>query len=400
MKTLAESAIQNSFKNKAILAPISDDEGHAFVTYRVDRSLHSPDIFEEIAIGQSLGAWDERFVDRTQLEQKVIKIISIVEDANCYRGTLAFPQTLWHGRLSWLLTLMYGKMSFYRGVCLERLSFNSHCFTSERLTGPRVSLSDVRLRTGAPANKPLLMGILKPNVAMSDDAISELYAEVAQAGVHLVKDDEIRHDADFRDTLKRIEKVANRKSKEKLKTLYVAHAPIDRCAYADLKDWSLQLQNAGADALLINVWTVGIQLLQELRSVTTLPLMAHPALAGALGQGFEGDAISPQTSMGSLVRAAGADLTLFPSPYGKIGLPKTAALAIASACKEQWEAQVLSTTPVPSAGIKPEHVEQACGDFGSDFVLNAGTAIFASGRSVAESARDFLGRLEAYRYAL
>jgi 2,3-diketo-5-methylthiopentyl-1-phosphate enolase len=128
-------------------------------------------------------------------------------------------------------------------------------------------------------------------------------------------------------------------------------------------------------------------------------LVAHPALAGALGKGLPTDGICPSVSMGSFMRAAGADLTLFPSPYGKIGLPKLIAQKIALICNESWPAEIGATIPVPSAGIKPEHVSSACGDFGRDFILNAGTAIFASGRPVADSVKDFLVRLETFNDA-
>ncbi|MEN9826057.1 MAG: hypothetical protein RI953_1802 [Pseudomonadota bacterium] len=386
-------------KKKAIIVPPSVSEAHALVTYRVDKKIHGPEIFEEIAIGQSIGAWDERFVEQQILQTKVAKIVSSSEDEIFLRATIAFPHQLWHGRLAWLLTLVFGKMSFYDGVCLEKLEFESDCFATDGLTGPKVSLEDLRIQTGAQSNRPLLMGILKPNVAMSADALANLYAEVGHAGVHLVKDDEIRHDENFNDILRRIEKVATKKQKDGLKTLYVVHAPLNAQAFADLGKWSKSLESAGADALLVNVWTAGLEALQNLREVTQIPLVAHPALAGAFGNGSSTDSISPGVAMGSLIRAAGADLSLFPSPYGKIGLPKSAAVEIARECTKDLQAKVLPTTPVPSAGIKPEHVELACADFGRDFILNAGTAIFASGKSVADAAKEFLTRLEVFSHA-
>ncbi|MFZ9519928.1 MAG: RuBisCO large subunit C-terminal-like domain-containing protein [Silvanigrellaceae bacterium] len=382
-------------KNKAILVSPSNNEAHAYATYRVDKKIHTAEIFEEIAIGQTIGAWDERFVEKQVLQEKVAKIVSIGEDEHFLRATIAFPRQLWHGRLAWLTTLVFGKMSFYKGVCLEGLDFDPRCFSEGGLSGPKVSLDMLREQTGANAGRPLLMGILKPNVAMGADSLANLYTEVAHAGVHLVKDDEIRHDESLNDTLKRVEKVAERKQKEHLKTLYVAHAPINVQACANLAGWSKSLQDAGADALLVNVWTAGLEALQSLREVTRIPLVAHPALAGAFGLGSSTDAIAPRVALGSLMRAAGADLSLFPSPYGKIGLPKPTTIEIAHECTKELDAKVLSTTPVPSAGIKPEHVEMACADFGQNFILNAGTAIFASGKSVADSAREFLNRLEA-----
>lgn len=381
-------------RNKFISADNKTHSGHALVSYRADKNIHGPEIFEEIAIGQTLGAWDERFVDQIILKNKVAKVIGIFETENFIEATVAFPYELWHGELSWLLTLIFGKMSFYPGISLQELSFEENCFSRGELQGPLHTIANLRKNLSCSDRAPLLMGILKPNVAMSANALADLYAEVAQAGVHLVKDDEIRHDDSFETTLRRVESVANRKAKDKLKTLYVVHAPIRQHALSSLKDWSSKLKDAGADALLINVWTAGVGTLQLLRKETQLPLVAHPALAGALGQGIQSDAIDPSVLLGTLMRAAGADLTLFPSPYGKIGLPKETTQKICNTCRTPWPQGILQCIPVPSAGIKPEHVELACQDFGTDFILNAGTAIFANGNSVADSVREFLNRLE------
>jgi 2,3-diketo-5-methylthiopentyl-1-phosphate enolase len=386
-------------KNKAIAPERKGDSSHALASYRVDKKIHRSDIFEEIAIGQTLGAWDERFVDAALLQSRVAKVMAITESENFLEATIAFPWELWHGELSWLLALVFGKMSFYPGVSLSSLAFEEGCFKSKKISGPVHSIQSLRRRFSTTTSAPLLMGILKPNVAMSAEALADLYSEVAHSGVHLVKDDEIRHDDSLETTLRRIEKVANRKAKENLQTLYVVHAPMNAEAFASLHDWSLKLANAGADALLVNVWTSGLGALQNLRAVTKLPLVAHPALAGAMGQGLNSDSIDPAVMLGTLMRAAGADLTLFPSPYGKIGLPKSTTQRISEACRAPWPANIQPTIPVPSAGIKPEHVALACQDFGQDFILNAGTAIFASGQSVADSAREFLEKLETFSRA-
>lgn len=382
-------------KNRNILIQNKTDEPHALVSYRARKSEHGPEIFEEIAIGQTIGAWDERYVSQDVLRAQVAKVLSVEESEEFLEATIAFPLALWSGDLSWLLTLIFGKMSFYHGVSLVKLEFERGCLAQGSCIGPQTTLNTIRERVGQSSNAPLLMGILKPNVAMTSEALSDLYAEVGQAGVHLVKDDEIRHDSNFELTLQRIERVAARKSKEGLRTLYVVHAPITSDALTNPEKWSRQLEAAGADALLVNVWTCGIGVLQSLRRATKLPLVAHPALAGALGHGSEADAIAPSVLLGTLMRAAGADLTLFPSPYGKIGLPVTTAKELAQQCREPWHDDFGATIPVPSAGIKPEHVELACRDFGQDFILNAGTAIFASGHSVADSAKKFLDKMEA-----
>lgn len=359
-------------KNKVLLeAPLEDRT--ALATYRIATSTHDKSIVEEIALGQSLGAWEPRLAPESRLKEKVARIIDFKVEDGYYFATIAFPHSLWLGRLNFLLTHVFGKMSFYNDIQLWDLELSDSCYDNKNLTGPLVSTEALREKTGAAKNAPLLMGILKPNVAMDDDTIVRLYSEAAEAGIHLLKDDEIRHDINLDTTLKRVEAVAKCAQKNKFTTLYVAHLQLgSTLSRGDVK----RFEDAGAMAFLVEPWTSGLQCLQDLRSLTKLPIAAHPALAGAFGFDSQSARIHPRVTLGRCVRAAGADLSLFPSPYGKIGLTKHDALAVSQACTTQPQ-KLLATTPVPSAGIKPEHGPQARADFGNDFILNAGTAIFS-----------------------
>lgn len=377
-------------KNRALLSELTD-EPHALASFRIDASRHEPGLIEEIALGQSVGAWDERFVDKETLERKVARIVTFETRDGFHWATVAFPWNLWHGQLGWLLTLLFGKMSFFEGVQLADVWFQTTCFAENRLPGPSHGIASVRAMTGAAPNTPLLMGILKPNVAMSADAICNLYQECAEAGVHLVKDDEIRHDASEKYVLERVSTVASLRAQRNFKTLYAVHLQISSGVE---ESFVRALENAGATALLVNTWTAGLGALQKLRSLTRLPILAHPALAGAFGFREHTATIHPRVTLSRLPRAAGADFSLFPSPYGKLGLPRDIAVDIAQCCttKEGWP--INETIPVPSAGIRPEHGPMARADFGFDFVLNAGTGIFASKTSVRDSVAAF--RRELY----
>lgn len=378
-------------QHKELLSPIGN-EPHAFAKFIIDAKKYPATIIEEIAIGQTLGAWEEQFVSKQVLIAKVAKIIDYSKDENFHTVTLAFPINTWQGKLSWLLAILFGKMSFYENIQLNSVWFSKDCFAEGILQGPKWNADLLRLKTGAFANQPLLMGILKPNVAMEDQKICDLYLQAAEAGLHLLKDDEIRHDQSFTATLKRTELIATTANKRNLKTLYAVHFQLD-CLH--FKEQLRAIENAGAQALLINTWTSGIDFLQEMRKLTTLPILSHPALVGAFGIRTHASTIHPRVTLAQFLRAAGADLSLFPSPYGKLGLDKEVALDIAQNCRQMndhW--QINPTIPVPSAGIKPEHAMQAKKDFGKDFVLNAGTGIFANMNGISTSIKQFKEELD------
>lgn len=372
-------------KNKSLL-DTSTHEAHAFVKYRVQYAQYNESILEEIAIGQSLGAWETSHVSEKILKQKVAKIVEFKKFETYFEGTIAFPWNLWHGNLSWLLTIIYGKMSFYPGIQLNSINFSLDC----KLNGPKNSLEDIRKLLDLKMNGPLLMGILKPNVAMEASKIRDLYEQAADAGIHILKDDEIRFDNDENEILKRISLVAEIKRKKNLKTLYAVHLQVSGTNYINLLK---RCEDSGADAFLINTWICGLDTLQNIRNHTQLPIFSHPALVGAFGFDEHSSSIHPRVTMAQLIRAAGADFSLFPSPYGKLGLPKNIALEIANECLNEGSTHFKPMTPVPSAGIKPSHAPLAKEDFGQNFVLNAGTGIFSGPKTIQENIYEFQTQL-------
>src|SRR4029077_9107324 len=80
-----------------------------------------------------------------------------------------------------------------------------------------------------------------------------------------------------------------------------------------------RLAKQGAQCFLLNVLSYGYGVLEELRSVG-VPIMAHPALAGALC-GSRETGISYAVVLGTLMRLGGSDIVLFPSSYGTVALP-------------------------------------------------------------------------------
>ena len=79
-----------------------------------------------------------------------------------------------------------------------------------------------------------------------------------------------------------------------------------------LREQALRAIDAGANALLFNVLSYGYDVLHELSSDPdiTVPIAAHPALAGAIYPSpYYG--ITAPVLLGQLMRIAGADLVLF-----------------------------------------------------------------------------------------
>ncbi|MCL9797496.1 RuBisCO large subunit C-terminal-like domain-containing protein, partial [Frankia sp. AgKG'84/4] len=139
----------------------------------------------------------------------------------------------------------------------------------------------------------------------------------------------------------------------------------------------------------------GLDMLQGLREQPEIkvPIMAHPAFSGGLtSSAFYG--VSNPLLLGKLIRYAGADFSLFPSPYGSVAIPKADALGIASELtkvEKEWK----TAFPVPSAGIHPGMVPDLIADFGTDSIINAGGGVHGHPDGAKGGGKAFRQAVEA-----
>lgn len=139
----------------------------------------------------------------------------------------------------------------------------------------------------------------------------------------------------------------------------------------------------------------GYDVLHELASDPDIqvPIMAHPSMAGAFYQAQHYGIAAP-VLLGQLMRIAGADLVLFPSPYGSVTMPREENLAIRNELHSA-KLDVKRSMPVPSAGIHPGLVPRILRDFGSDVVVNAGGGIHGHPMGTEAGGRAFVQAIDA-----
>ena len=339
----------------------------------------------QIATGQTLGYVPDDLANYTDFVGRV-ESLKVKDDRG--EATIAFPATLFGEDIAGILTVLFGKISFAPGLRLESLRGDEEFL--KRLKGPKFGLDGIRRLVGlGDHSRPLLMAILKPGIGPSDDPIASQFGRLVSAGTDLVKDDETRIDISLEAALSRLKKVL---SSGKNQGMYVMH--LSGLAF-DLRSRALQLQAAGAQAFLFCPFTYGLSLLQSLCNDPEIkvPLFAHPAFTGVMGQGPS--SIAAEVALGTLMRWAGCDAVLFPSPYGTIALPKIEAQAVHDALTRP-EGSLKVVASVPSAGIMPEFVEKIRQDFGVNVVVNAGTGMARTGGGVEDGAKAFLREIETH----
>ncbi len=387
-------------------------------TYQVyDKNHHLEKKAESIALGLTVGSWTSLPQnDQIQLQKHKGKVLSICE-VECedniaeYFGQkptkglieIYYPSLNFSLDIPAILTTVFGKLSLDGEIKLVDLNFTEDIL--KQFPGPKFGISGIREKVDV-YDRPLLMSIFKSVIGRDIHYISEELKKQALGGVDLIKDDEILFDTvtSLTERVTQGKKILHQVyEKTGHKTLYAVN--LTGRTY-DLKEKAKQAADAGADVFLLNVFSYGIDVLQSLAEDPSIqvPIMAHPAVSGAFSASPV-YGIDAGLLLGKLLRVAGADFSLFPSPYGSVALQKETALKIAENLTVQNGLK--ETFPVPSAGIHPGLVPRLIQDFGIDQVINAGGGIhghpdgpIGGGNAFREAISATLSGINLNEYAL
>ena len=351
----------------------ADVGGLLSASYRfpANDEVSAREIAVQIASGQTLGFLSDDRVYAHYLG----RILSVEHEADQAHATIGFPGHLCGSDVAGILTLAFGKISFFPKIKLCDLD-GDEVFL-KKFKGPKFGFHGIQEKLFNP-QFPALMAILKPGIGPLP-LIAENFAALMGAGVDIVKDDEICIDSSLDKTLKRLATLSKLCPPGKI---YVQHltAPAHQ-----LLNSAVTLQENGAKAFLFCPLTFGWSALQDLcqSPAVHVPIFVHPALAGIYGEG-----IAYSLLLGKLMRWAGADAVLYPSPYGSIALQKTTALSIHAELLD-GNYRLKQVASVPSAGITTKDVARIAQDFGRDVIVNAGTGMAKGFKNLAEGVGKF-----------
>lgn len=335
-----------------------------------------------IAVGLTVGSWTELpEAQKASMEKHLGKVLS-VEVHEPTNGQLheryadikiAYPDINYSKDIPALLVTIFGKLSMDGKIKLIDIDV-SESFVSA-FPGPKFGLQGIRDSLGV-YDRPLVMSIFKSVVGHDLDNLKQQFLNQALGGVDLIKDDEILFENPLTPIEKRVEvciKAAQEAEKETgQKLIYFTNLTGPTSQLASQAKKAIK---AGANGLLFNTLAYGFDVLHELSQDPDInvPIASHPAIAGAMYPSPH-YGISPAVLLGKLNRLAGADLVLFPSPYGSVVMPKEENLAIKEVLLADWH-HLKQSMPVPSAGIHPGIVPLILRDFGTDVVVNAGGGV-------------------------
>jgi 2,3-diketo-5-methylthiopentyl-1-phosphate enolase len=354
------------------------------VDYRFPAGVDARKQAQVIAVGQTAGSWDARF---SHAEPSLRAHLAEVVKVDAQVATVRFPAANVEGDIASLLTMIFGKYSMAGPARVVDVRLPEGYGT-----GPRHGLAGIRRMLGV-QDRPLIMAIFKPALGLSAQDHAAILREVAEAGLDVIKDDEILPNLPTAPTLERLAACRAVLDEVKAKTGRTVLYAVNVTGRADqVLTRARALVAAGANALLFNVLTHGYSVLESLARdpAVDVPIFAHPALAGALS-GSADFGLDYAVVLGTLLAHAGADAVLYPAHYGSLPFEAVQEQRIREALRARGVAAV------PSAGIHPGVVPRALADYGQDVVLNAGTGIMDHPSGPAAGVRAFFEALALER---
>ncbi|MFN3762403.1 MAG: RuBisCO large subunit C-terminal-like domain-containing protein [Anaerolineae bacterium] len=385
-----------------------DENEYVIGTYLVSypKALPVPKLAPALAIEQSTGTWVPVPGETPEVRcQHVAKVIGVYEipdsewmvppevEYRHYILQIAFPVINFGSQIPMLLTTVVGNISMAGRLKLLDLRFPRAYV--EGFQGPKFGIPGVRGILGV-YDRPLLNNMIKPCTGYPPEVGVELFRAAALGGCDIIKDDELLANPSFNEVQARVKLYmeAERQVYEETgeHTLYTVNVTDEVPKVFENARRAVEL---GCNAIMVNYLATGFPVLRALAEdpAINVPILAHMDVAGAF-YASEWHGISSHLVLGKLPRLAGADIVVFPAPYGKAPvLPE----------KFQQVAQNLSfpfyhirpTFPMPSGGITPKMVPQVIKDLGPDIVIGSGGGIHAHPQGPVAGARAFRQAIQA-----
>jgi len=242
--------------------------------------------------------------------------------------------------------------------------------------------------------RPLVSTALKP---MGSDAqtLAEMARTLALAGFDLIKDDHSLANqpwATWKDRVTLISR-AVREANEATGGRSV-YAPSLNLPFDQIVDAAHTAKELGAGALLILPGITGFDSLRKIASDDSiaLPIQGHPAMLGSLITS-QAEGISHGIVLGTLMRLAGADITIFPNIGGRFAFTSEHCLDVTERSREKLG----TLKPIfvsPAGGMNLERIPEMIKMYGHDSALLIGGAL--SRGNLADNAARMCELVRAY----
>ena len=281
-----------------------------------------------------------------------------------------------------LLNVVFGNSSILKGIKVVSLELGPAL--AARFPGARFGIDGVRARARRPRGG-LICPVIKPQ-GCDAGTLADVAYRCALAGADVIKDDHGLADqrmAPFRERCERISAAVARANRETGGScLYM---PNLAGRSEDLPEFARHAKQCGAGGVLVIPGLFGFDLIRCLAADDSLdlPIMAHPSFLGSwvLADDF---GFTHAMTFGTLMRLAGADISIFPNVGGRFGFSAAECQSIALEC--QREAGIgRPIFPSPGGGMSVERAGDMLRMYGEDAVFLLGGSLLRAKERIGEA---------------
>ena len=324
-----------------------------------------------------------------QVVGKVEEISS--DDKTRHLIVISYNPDVAGGELTQLLNVLWGNASLFPGVKIVDLKLPNAIL--KNFKGPRFGISGLRSMFNAPT-RPLLTTALKP-MGSDPAALAEMARTLALAGFDLIKDDHSLANQPWATWKERVTLVSRAvQEANEVTGGNSAYAPSLNLPFDQVIDAAHTAKELGAGALLILPGITGFDSLRVLAADDSLalPIQGHPSMLGSLVTSKQ-EGIGHGIVFGTLMRLAGADVSIFPNMGGRFSFTEAQCLDIASRSREEL-GSLKPTWIAPAGGMTLERIPEMINMYGNDTALLIGGAL--SRGNLADNAARMCEMVHAY----
>ncbi len=318
-------------------------------------------------------------------------VASVTSESNeSYTAKIEYSMDAVGDGFSQLLNVIFGNSSIQKGLKVIGLSPNEQLL--QLFPGANFGTDGLRALTGQ-KESGFVCPVIKP-MGSTSEQLAQIAYLCARAGADIIKEDHGLANqplAPFRQRVRLLAQTVLRANRERqaegdsTKALYFPNLGVDMFA---LRDCALYAQDEGADGVIIIPGLLGFDAINALARDNdfNLPIMAHPSHLGPY-------VLSPDTGythammFGTMMRMAGADISVFPNVGGRFGFSTEQCLSIASACTDP-DGYGIDILPSPGGGMSIERITEMTTMYGSDCVFLLGGGLLRHRERIGEAVKQ------------
>ncbi|MBE5846613.1 MAG: ribulose 1,5-bisphosphate carboxylase large subunit [Lachnospiraceae bacterium] len=319
-------------------------------------------------------------------------IIGTIEEMKpCDDGhiaTISYSNQSATEEFSQFFNVIFGNSSLLPGIVVEDIHLNKEIFSW--FPGPKFGIEGIRKMLNV-YGRPLAFTALKPMGVPTEGFAEEAY-RCALGGIDIIKDDHGLMNQSFSSYKERVravcEAVKRGNEESGTKTIYAPNLSGNTFSIMDRVKFA---EECGAGAIMLAPGLTGYDTMEYIARHTSLPVVAHPALAGCLldkgGGGFECGLV-----LGLLPRLCGADFAVFPNFGGRFSLTEAQCNSIVESCKRDFGGQP-AIYPCPAGGMTFDKIDRMKEFYGTDVALLMGGGLLTVTPDITENCKTYIERL-------